>query len=102
MVKCDPRAYAKCPTKQYCAPSADGCEFVNGSECDQFNRKVLSQPMTNADRIRAMSDEGLAHWLIEISLGNKRQWCNFHCEKDGQYGCEKCVLKWLQQPAEEG
>ena len=93
-MKCDPRAYAKCPTKQYCAPSADGCEFVNGSECDQFNRKVLSQPMTNADRIRAMSDEELAENISE-----------FLCSiEDGveYHNSQQIWLEWLQQPAEEG
>lgn len=32
MMKCDPRAYAKCPTRQYCGPSAADCEFMEGSE----------------------------------------------------------------------
>lgn len=49
MLKCDPRAYAKCPTRQYCAPSADGCDFMEGSECDKFNQEVLSQLMQKSD-----------------------------------------------------
>lgn len=58
---------------------------------------------TNADRIRAMSDEELATFISEIADECERNTeCNQHC-----YGCdiEYCVrescLKWLQQPAEE-
>ena len=59
--------------------------------------------MTNADRIRDMSDEELATFISEIADECERNTeCNQHC-----YGCdiEYCVrencLKWLQQPAEE-
>lgn len=41
-------------------------------------------PMTNADRIRAMSDEELAEFLIDLS-------------DDGNLK----IREWLQQPAEE-
>ena len=59
--------------------------------------------MTNADRIRAMSDKELATFISEIADECERNTeCNQHC-----YGCdiEYCVrescLKWLQQPAED-
>ena len=59
--------------------------------------------MTNADRIRAMSNEELATFISEIADECERNTeCNQHC-----YGCdiEYCVrescLKWLQRPAEE-
>ena len=59
--------------------------------------------MTNADRIRAMSDEELATFISEIADECERNTeCNQYC-----YGCdiEYCVrescLKWLQRPAEE-
>lgn len=54
--------------------------------------------MTNADRIRAMSDEELAAFIM----------ADLPC--DALYGqmctiyhgnCEGCVRDWLQQPAEE-
>ena len=61
------------------------------------------EPMTNADRIRAMSDEELATFISEIADECERNTeCNQHC-----YGCdiEYCVrescLKWLQMPVEE-
>ena len=46
-------------------------------------------PSTNADRIRAMSDEELAAWMAE---------CNAYRE----YANASQGLPWLQQPAEEG
>ena len=46
--------------------------------------RVIGKPMTNADRIRAMSDEELAQFLIDLADdGNLR------------------IREWLQQPAEE-
>ena len=61
------------------------------------------EKMTNADRIRAMSDEELATFISEIADECERNTeCNQHC-----YGCdiEYCVrescLKWLRQPVEE-
>ena len=44
--------------------------------------------MTNADRIRSMTDEELAMCLFEIGY-------------DGGWGAPEGTLKWLQQPAEE-
>ena len=54
---------------------------------------------TNADRIRAMSDEELAKLLLDGCQGSK-------CDKQPQneYGsvnCFECRMKWLQQPAKE-
>lgn len=53
--------------------------------------QVKNEPLTNADRIRAMSDEELAEW---------HETCPYINEECTMKGCEKCVLDWLQQPAE--
>ena len=50
-------------------------------------------PSTNADRIRAMSDEELKEFICSILQ------CEF-CKFEGWGGCE--LLEWLKQPAEEG
>ena len=44
--------------------------------------------MTNADRIRSMSDEELAEFLYQVGY-------------DNGWGLEEYALEWLQQPAEE-
>ena len=57
-------------------------------------------PQTNADRIRAMSDEELARFLSDPCC------CEVDSEIDGYRECgnELCIqhlLKWLKQPAED-
>ena len=63
---------------------------------------------TNADRIRAMSDEELAEFLTHINPTNCKD-CAFshgwHCQPDrDDYSdfekCEEGRKRWLQQPAE--
>ena len=53
-------------------------------------------PLTNADRIRTMSDEELAN-IIECPYGNP--YFDEHLPCKGS--CHDCLLIWLQQPAEE-
>ena len=53
-------------------------------------------PITNADRIRAMSDEELAN-IVECPYGNP--YFDEHLPCKGS--CHDCLLIWLQRPAEE-
>ena len=53
----------------------------------RMNHPNLCRPLTNADRIRQMSDEELAMCLYEIGY-------------DGGWGAPEGTLEWLQQPAE--
>ena len=57
---------------------------------------------TNADRIRAMSDEELAEQFVSMSticeFCVKRKKCE---EVPGYKYCMEGILDWLQQPAEE-
>lgn len=61
---------------------------------------------TNADRIRSMSDEGLAVFLdgfssrcLECAEDAKNQSCPIY--KEGRYCRPQEIMEWLQQPAEE-
>lgn len=66
--------------------------------------------MTNADRIRAMSDEQLANIMIQLAdLDSRIGYCQElpKCEVllDTEEGipasmCEQCMLQWLQKSAE--
>lgn len=59
---------------------------------------------TNADRIRAMSDEELAEFISRIEIGDfgSQVYGKTFCDMcKGQYECDDCRLWWLQQPAEE-
>lgn len=97
MIKRDPRAIARCQFKKTCG--GDDAYFFEGSECDEFNKQVLAQPPTNADRIRAMSDEELA-W--ELMLWRCEAVAKHHGISSEYPDTQKTILDWLQQPAEEG
>lgn len=67
---------------------------------------------TNADRIRAMSDEELADMIFKygiddhINFCEEREECQKLIELDrlNPWGkeCRKCMLEWLKQPGEVG
>lgn len=57
-------------------------------------------PMTNADRIRAMTDEELANFLDRVEMGDidySKTFCDL-CE--GQFDCDDCRLWWLKKEAD--
>lgn len=85
-----------------CVHAGKDREFIcgNGVSC-----KVTKKPIaTNADKIRAMSDEGLAEFLEDWDF------CYSYCPQgiayspdnpDCSQGCREELLSWLRQPAEE-
>lgn len=72
-------------------------------KCDGYKHK-----QTNADRIRAMTDEELAEYLFE--RGNGDEYCYGICVHQDdinacaktlkQNGCIQSVVAWLKQEAE--
>lgn len=94
MIKCDPRAKARCPIKTPCCGDEEAY-FVEGSTCDKFNQEVLSPPPTNADHIRSMSDEELARFLAEVE--NRRSAAGGGAIWKGAAH----ALEWLRQPVKE-
>ena len=59
--------------------------------------RVIGKPMTNADRIRAMSDEELAEFIKHIKV--RAAFCK--AVKDNDAFEALCSAEWLQKPAEE-
>ena len=59
--------------------------------------RVIGKPMTNADRIRAMSDEELAEFIKHIKV--RAAFCK--AVKNNDAFEELCSAEWLQQPAGE-
>ena len=60
--------------------------------------RVIGKPMTNADRIRSMSDEELAEFLWDFNLAD------VSTVKMGEFGPHMFrhrLKEWLQQPAGE-
>lgn len=80
--------------RDYEAP--DGCKSNGG----------CGKPKTNADRIRAMTDEELAATeMLCPYWASKNPWrCpeKYAKRKDGKegYDCVACVLDWLKSPVE--
>ena len=56
-------------------------------------------PMTNADRIRTMTDEELAEFINHFNICDNRT--GDECKISYCGVCEVCVLDWLREPMEE-
>ena len=107
MIKCSPEAFAKCKTKCHHCGSEDVAYYLEGSDCDKFNKEVAAAPKTNADRIRAMSDEELAKWMAErnvnestVHLINKDHGLTDVQIQAIRHNVYCGLMKWLKQPAE--
>ena len=87
-----------CDDCHYCElePAEEPCKSCNATDEGFTNwKKREHPPMTNADRIRDMSDKELARFLASVENrrsadGGGAQWCGM-----------AHALKWIQQPAEE-
>ena len=63
--------------------------------------KAAPVPMTNADRIRAMTDEELADIMGPYEcVGCPVETENGECLQEGE-NCHKALLRWLKSPVEE-
>ena len=68
-----------------------------------------NMPQTNADKIRAMSDEEITEFVCRNGINTL---CDIICggecnaiasfKKSGDEACKEIVMKWLKQSAEEG
>lgn len=73
---------------------------------DEYN--LSQKPTTNADRIRAMSDEELASWISGGAMHSDSA-CSF-CSHNKEKTCtgrecqnksdEDIIMEWLREPAE--
>ena len=83
-----------------CIRYMKSCSGMSKRLCEKHKLRI---PITNADKIRAMSDEELAIWTAHIS---KCTWCPAKKIKTaspckGLYsGCKGNWLDWLKQEAE--
>jgi hypothetical protein len=62
--------------------------------CEHFD------PLTNADHIRAMSDEELSKFIPDWSYTNACKAGEHYVDCNNE--CEKCVMDWLKQPYDGG
>lgn len=75
-------------------------------ECNHMDCPYRTEPMTNADRIRNMTNEELVVFLdgfssqcIECAEYEKNESCPIY--KEGHYCRPQEIMEWLQQPAKE-
>ena len=66
-------------------------------ECDYKDCPYRTEPITNAQKIRAMSDEELA-W--ELMLWRCEAVARHHGISSEYPDTQKTILEWLKQPAE--
>ena len=67
-------------------------------KCEDYN-PLNSKPITNADRIRSLSDEELAKWIesLEPNKCPSDDWFD-RCET---WTCKGCFLNWLKTEAND-
>ena len=72
------------------------CRLPDGMKCPHG---VKADKPTNADRIRAMSDDELLELIEEIRIHCCPPLCdqNHYCDED----CHKGIAAWLNGPADE-
>ena len=67
----------------------------------EHNHKIEVKPVSNADRIRSMTDEELADWLGVYCNGQTTQKVGKPCVS-GMGSCEECWLDWLKEEVKDG
>ena len=87
----------------------DGCKVKEyGGICQLTNttQPITEYRMTNADRIRNMTNEELVVFLdifsgrcLDCAEDAKNKSCQIY--KEGHYCRPQDIMEWLQQPAEE-
>ena len=95
----------KCRFRSVCKkrPKMEGATI---EECDLFRNDIeRTEPMTNADRIRAMSDEELAKEFADCAIGlycdTRKKWLP-ELPENVKRKVFDSLLEWLKQPAKEG
>ena len=85
----------KCKHKENLNGGIVGCLYM-GADC---RKGEMFDPITNADRIRLMTDEEIADIMsMHTATGACNDWGIPH-EKCGG-SCRECIIDWLKQPAE--
>jgi len=113
--------FEECPAVEpyvcvVCSINKGGCGASTGYQegvekaIAAWNRRASGRDidvLTNADRIRSMSDEELAEYIFD--LGNCSEYCYGHCAYQDDCAtkgldhdtCIKGVIDWIKQPLKE-
>ncbi len=75
------------------------CEKIEDSPYGETERECsYYKPKTNADRIRSMTDEELAIYMM---CPNEMGLAEINCDKIDVCNCYECLLNWLRAESEE-
>lgn len=99
--------YMKCSERLACNGNCGDCDSLDEivEKLAEYEDKEEQKPQTNADRIRAMSDKELAHW---INLNADEDFAYEHCcsaewrKTPCNNKCVACLAEWLKQPVKDG
>ena len=95
------------PWVSFSGKDCSGCKHLNDRGYCEFTACIIpctvratipeAKPVTNADRIQAMTDEELA---VEMTA---KGGCPHYCDESEHIGtdCVKCWLDWLKQEAND-
>ena len=83
----------------------DSCRYQNDFEfhaCHicHMEKDMYKPKKTNADRIRAMSDEELAEWIWGVACPGFPATCFGSCPEGQEKSCSECWLEWLKKEVE--
>ena len=92
---------AVCKTAESCDGYVSGCENFATDTNVAYKMKATDKDinvLTNADRIRAMSDaeleKAVGHRSLCYYIQDETNFCN------GREVCGDCIREWLKQPAD--
>lgn len=86
-----------------CAKDSSKCEVWHhcGQDCPEWQSGI----MTNADRIRRMTDEELAEFIADITYYCRGRQNRNHCHECSLQKCgacnEICIGEWLKSEVEK-
>ena len=91
----------ECPDYAKCAKESN--LTIKQKNCSKAKTEKVK---TNADKIRDMTDDGLADWLARTQIANVAEALSiakipYETADDMHDAVKKECLEWLQQPAEQ-
>lgn len=94
-----------CLHDQFCETYCNDCCWVRDEAPSKWEPAPHYKPDTNADRIRAMSDEELAEWIHNGISSDACDYCEYnngYCDGSPCRGKAEAemITDWLKQPAE--
>lgn len=82
----------------YCKCKKFPEDTIGPNDCESCKQYHSKYKPSNADKLRAMSDEELAEFIWNAM----DDICPNNCHEDPERPCEVCILDWLKQECADG